>query len=263
MSSKKIAFVTGAGRGIGRGIALALAKDGFIVVGNGRTFNPDDTKKGLFEVKATIEREGGVFFPIKGDIVSDKDHQYMVDTILREFGRIDVLVNNAGVAPLKRLDMLETTEESYNLVMDINLKGTFFLTQNIANKMIEYTKNNSEVKPIIIFITSISVYFSSPSRAEYCISKAGLSTVSTLFAHRLAEYGINVYEIRPGITATDMTVNVKEKYDTLIREGLIPQNRWGTPDDMGRSVTALARGDFPYATGSVIEASGGMQIHRL
>jgi len=263
MKSKQVAFVTGAGRGIGRGIALALAKEGFIVAGNGRSFNPENTNKGLFEVKKTIEKADGTFFPIKGDVSSGQDRQFMVDTIIQKYGNIDVLVNNAGVAPQKRLDMLETTEESYDQVMDINLKGPFFLTQKIANKMIEYKKSHLQSEPKIIFVTSISAYFSSPSRAEYCISKAGLSSVSMLFAHRLAENGVNVYEIRPGIITTDMTAGVKEKYDKLIAEGLIPQNRWGTPEDVGKSVAALTRGDFSYATGTVIEASGGMQIHRL
>jgi NAD(P)-dependent dehydrogenase (short-subunit alcohol dehydrogenase family) len=263
MKSKQVAFVTGAGRGIGRGIALALAKEGFIVAGNGRSFNPEDTNKGLFEVKKTIEQAGGTFLPIKGDVSSGQDRQFMVDAIIQKYGHVDVLVNNAGVAPLKRLDMLETTEESYDRVMDINLKGPFFLTQKIANRMIEYKKSHLQSEPKIIFVTSISVYFSSPSRAEYCISKAGLSSVSMLFTHRLAENGINVYEIRPGIIATDMTAGVKEKYDKLIAEGLIPQNRWGTPEDVGKSVAALTRGDFPYATGTIIEAGGGMHIHRL
>jgi NAD(P)-dependent dehydrogenase (short-subunit alcohol dehydrogenase family) len=263
MESKKIAFVTGAGRGIGRGIALALAQEGFIVAGNGRTFNPDDTTKGLFEVKKTIEQTGETFFPLKGDISSDQDRQDMVNAIIQKYDKIDVLVNNAGVSPLKRSDLLETTAESYDRVMNINLKGPFFLTQMIANKMIEYKRKSTKVEPKIIFVTSISVYYSSPSRAEYCISKAGLSSVSSLFAHRLAAEGISVYEIRPGIIETDMTATVKDKYDKLIHEGLIPQNRWGTPEDIGRSVAALARGDFPYATGTVIEASGGMQIQRL
>ena len=263
MIKQKIAFVTGAGRGIGRGIAQALANEGFIVVGNGRSFNPDDTVKGLFEVKKTIEKSGGTFFPIQGDVSSADDRKKMIAAIYQKFGKIDVLVNNAGVAPLKRIDMLETTEESYDRVMEINLKGPFFLTQAIANKMIEHKNKNSADEPKIIFVTSISVYFSSPSRAEYCISKAGLSNTSTLYAHRLAEFGINVYEIRPGITETDMTLGVKEKYDKLITEGLIPQNRWGTPEDMGKSVAALVRGDFPYSTGTIIEASGGMQIQRL
>ena len=263
MTEQKVAFVTGASRGIGRGVALALANEGFTVVGNGRSFFPEDTDKGLFEVKKTIEESGGNFFPIQGDVSSPDDRERMITEILMKYGKIDLLVNNAGVAPLKRMDMLETTEESYDRVMDINLKGPFFLTQAIANKMIEYKNENPTYEPKIIFVTSISVYFSSPSRAEYCISKAGLSNVSTLFAHRLAEYGINVYEIRPGITDTDMTSGVKEKYDKLIAEGLIPQNRWGTPEDMGKSVAALARGDFPYSTGTIIEASGGMQIQRL
>ncbi|MCF6268978.1 MAG: 3-ketoacyl-ACP reductase [Melioribacteraceae bacterium] len=263
MEEEKIAFVTGAGKGIGRGIALSLSKKGFIVVGNGRSFDPKNLENGLFEVKKTIELSGGIFFPIQGDVSLAEDRDRMVDAIYNEYGKIDILVNNAGVAPLKRLDMLETTEESYDRVMDINLKGPFFLTQAIANKMIEHKKENPKMKPIIIFVTSISVYYSSPSRAEYCISKAGLSNVSTLYAHRLAEHGINVYEIRPGITATDMTTGVKEKYDKLIAEGLVPQNRWGTPEDIGRSVAALAIGDFPYSTGTIIEASGGMQIQRL
>jgi NAD(P)-dependent dehydrogenase (short-subunit alcohol dehydrogenase family) len=263
MNDKKIAFVTGAGRGIGRGIAIALAKEGFIVAGNGRTYNPDDSQKGLFEVKKVIEKHGGRFFPLKGDVSSEKDRQYMVKTILEKYEKIDILVNNAGVALLKRLDMLETTSESYDRVMDINLKGPFFLTQLIANHMIKYKKRQKQTEPKIIFITSISAYYSSPDRAEYCISKAGLSNVSLLYAHRLSEYDIQVYEIRPGIIATDMTAGVKEKYDNLIREGLIPQNRWGTPEDIGKSVVSLARGDFSYATGTVIEASGGMQIHRL
>jgi NAD(P)-dependent dehydrogenase (short-subunit alcohol dehydrogenase family) len=263
MKLKQVALVTGAGRGIGRGIALTLAKEGFIVAGNGRSFNPENTNKGLFEVKETIEQAGGTFFPIKGDVSSGQDRQFMVDAIIQKYGHIDVLVNNAGVAPQKRLDILKTTEESYDRVMDINLKGPFFLTQMIANKMIEYKKRHLQTEPKIIFVTSISVYFSSPSRAEYCISKAGLSNVSMLFAHRLAENGINVYEIRPGIIATDMTAGVKEKYDKLIAEGLIPQNRWGTPEDVGKSVAALTRGDFSYATGTIIEAGGGMHIQRL
>jgi NAD(P)-dependent dehydrogenase (short-subunit alcohol dehydrogenase family) len=263
MKSKRVAFVTGAGRGIGRSIALALAGEGFIVAGNGRSFNPDNKKKGLFEVKAAIEEAGGIFFPIQGDVSSASDRQNMVSTIIDKYGKVDVLVNNAGVAPLKRMDVLQTSEESYDRVMNINLKGPFFLSQLIAGKMIEHNKKNPEAVQQIIFITSISAYFSSPARAEYCISKAGLSSVANIFAHRLAESGINVFEVRPGIIDTDMTAGVKEKYDKLIAEGLIPQNRWGTPEDIGRSVVSLARGDFPYATGTVIEASGGMQIHRL
>ena len=263
MNTKRIAFVTGAGRGIGRGIAIALAKEGYTVAGNGRSFDPDNFEKGLFEVKKVIEKEGGAFIPLKGDVSSKDDRYNMVDAIINKYGRIDLLVNNAGVAPLKRIDMLETTEESYDRLMEINLKGPFFLTQAIAGKMIEEKVKNQASTPKIIFITSISAYFSSPSRAEYCISKAGLSSGSTLFAHRLSEYGIPVYEIRPGIIKTDMTAGVKEKYDKLIAEGLIPENRWGTPEDIGKIVAALARGDFPYSTGTIIETSGGMQIHRL
>ena len=182
---------------------------------------------------------------------------------MEKFGRIDLLVNNAGVAPEQRLDILETTPASFDRVLSINLRGPFFLTQAVATQMIAQKKQHPESRPSIIFITSVSAYMSSPSRAEYCLSKAGLSMAAAIFADRLSEFGINVYEIRPGVIKTDMTAAVEGKYDKLIGEGLIPQQRWGLPEDVGKAVAALASGAFEYSTGLVIEVSGGMNIRRL
>jgi NAD(P)-dependent dehydrogenase (short-subunit alcohol dehydrogenase family) len=187
----------------------------------------------------------------------------MLRAALDAFGRVDVLVNNAGTAPSKRLDILEVTPESYDRVLAVNTRGTFFLTQHFAQHMVERTKQDPQAKPVIIFISSISADTSSPSRAEYCISKAAISHAARIFADRLAEFGINVYEVRPGIIETDMTAPVKEKYDRLIADGLAPQKRWGTPADVGKAVASLARGDFGYSTGAIIEISGGMNIKRL
>ena len=262
MSNNKVALITGASRGIGRGIAISLAKAGFDIVGNSRQYDPENKKTGLFEVKKNVEAVGVKFLPVKGDISSDGDRQKIVETVLGEFGHIDLLVNNAGVAPLKRMDILETTAESFDRVLSINARGPFFLTQLVAKKMIDQIGEYND-KPCIIFISSISAYVSSPSRAEYCISKAALSHTARLFADRLAEHGINVYEIQPGIIKTDMTDSVKEKYDNLIDNGLIPQNRWGYPEDIGKAVVSLTAGSFAYSTGLVLEISGGMNINRL
>jgi NAD(P)-dependent dehydrogenase (short-subunit alcohol dehydrogenase family) len=261
---KSVAIITGAGRGIGRGIAIELAKNNFDIAGIGITFNPENKDKGLFEVKKRVEELNSVFLPIKGDIASIENHKNILNLVLYTFGQIDLLVNNAGVAPVKRLDILETTPESFDRVLSINTKGTFFLTQLIANQMIKQIKEkNNENKPAIVFISSISANVSSPSRAEYCMSKAAMSHAATMYADRLSEFGINVYEIRPGVIKTDMTAAVQTKYDKLISEGLIPQNRWGYPEDVGKAVTALAKGYFPYSTGMVIEVSGGMNIKHL
>lgn len=263
MNKKPVAFITGGGRGIGRGIAVELAKEGLNIACNDIEFNPRDLTKGLFEVKEKVEGLGSAFLPVQGDVSSGEDHKRMLDIILKEFGRIDILVNNAGVAPLKRMDILETTPESYDRVLSINSKGPFFLSQLIAKQMIKQVNDNYEYKPVIVFISSISADVSSVLRAEYCISKANLSMTAKLFADRLSEYGINVYEIRPGIIQTDMTAGVKEKYDKLIGEGLVPQKRWGFPEDIGKAVAAFAKGYFPFSTGAVLEVSGGMDIRRL
>jgi NAD(P)-dependent dehydrogenase (short-subunit alcohol dehydrogenase family) len=258
-----VAFITGAGQGIGRGIALELAKKGYCIAGNDIVYTPDNTLKGLFEVKKTVESLENTFLPVRGDISSLDDHGKMLEGILREFGKINILVNNAGVSPEKRVDVLKTSAESFDRVLSINTRGAFFLTQKVANQMIEQVKKGRTGRDCIIFISSISAAVSSPSRAEYCISKAALSQVSRVFADRLAEYGIGVYEIRPGIIKTDMTAPVQEKYERLIKNGLVPQKRWGYPEDVGKAVAAVAEGYFDYSTGLVIEVSGGMNIQRL
>jgi len=263
LSKSPVALVTGAGQGIGRSIAIELAREGFNIAGFDILHDPKNKKKGLFEVKGRVERLGRRFLPVRLDIASIAGHDRAVETALEEFGRIDVLVNNAGVAPEKRLDILETTPESYDRVMGINARGTFFLTQNVARRMAARISGEDAAPPSIIFITSISAAVSSPSRPEYCISKAAASMAAMLFTHALAPCGIAVYEVRPGIIATDMTAPVKAKYDRLIAGGLVPQGRWGLPEDVGRAVAALACGAFGFSTGAVIEVSGGMNIRRL
>jgi len=258
MTDKPVALITGAGRGIGRGIALELAREGFAVAGCDIVFEPENPAAGLFEVKAAIETTGGDFFPLRADIAAIGTHDGLLKAVLDRFGRLDVLVNNAGVAPETRRDILETTPESFDRLMSINLRGPFFLTQKAARIM-----EASAGQGTIIFITSISAEASSTVRAEYCVSKAGLSMAARTFADRLAGSGIRVYEVRPGIIRTDMTAPVREKYDKLIGEGLVPQGRWGLPEDVGKAVAALAKGAFAYSTGLVIEVSGGMNIRRL
>lgn len=257
------AVVTGAGQGIGRGIALALVREGFDVVGIDAVFDPGNRKKGLFEVKARVEKLGGRFLPVAGDISRIEDHDRMLDAAVGVCGRIDLLVNNAGVSPLRRVDVLETPTASYDRLMAINARGPFFLTQNAARRMAAQKPRRGGPGPAIVFITSVSAAVSSVSRAEYCVSKAALSMTATVFADALAAKGIAVYEIRPGIISTDMTAGVKDKYDRLIAGGLVPQGRWGFPEDVGRAVAALARGDLGYSTGAVIEVSGGMNIRRF
>lgn len=265
VKENSVALVTGAGQGIGRGISLELAKNGFDIVGVDIALEPENKIKGLFEVKECVEELDSAFFPVQGDVSSLKDHEIILKQALDRFGKIDVLVNNAGVAPEKRTDILEMTPESYDRLLSINARGPFFLTQKIANQMVKKAKKDRalKLKPCIIFISSISAYVSSPSRAEYCVSKAALSQAARVFADRLSEYNINVFEVRPGIIRTDMTAPVREKYDKLIAQGLVPQKRWGFPEDVGKAVASLARGDFGYSTGLVIEVSGGMNIRHL
>jgi NAD(P)-dependent dehydrogenase (short-subunit alcohol dehydrogenase family) len=212
----------------------------------------------LFEVRAAVEAAGGEFFPVRADIAAIGTHDDLLTAVLERFGRLDVLVNNAGVSPVTRRDVLEMTVESFDRVLGINLRGPFFLTQKAARIM-----EASAAKGTIIFITSISAEASSTARAEYCVSKAGLSMASRTFADRLAGSGVRVYEVRPGIIRTDMTAPVRERYDKLIAEGLVPQGRWGFPEDVGKAVAALAKGAFAYSTGLVLEVSGGMNIRRL
>jgi 3-oxoacyl-[acyl-carrier protein] reductase len=263
MNKRPVAFITGASRGIGRGIAIELARHGYDLAGNSRLFDSANQTSGLFEVKRRVEELGSTFLPLQGDVAVLEDHERMTEKILETFGQIDLLVNNAGVAPEQRRDILETTAASFDRVMAINLRGPFFLTQRVAAQMIAQKKTQPESRASIVFITSVSAYMSSPSRAEYCLSKAGLSLAAAIFADRLSEFGINVYEVRPGIIKTDMTAAVAGKYDELIGEGLIPQQRWGLPEDVGKAVVALASDAFSYSTGLVVEVSGGMNIRRL
>lgn len=260
MVDMRVALVTGAGRGIGNGIACQLAKDGFAVV-----IMDVHEESSVIENINKVKEVGRPVLYVRGDITSAESRQNVVDRVMNEFGRIDVLVNNAGVAPRQRMDILETTEESMDFVLGVNLKGTFFLTQLVANIMVKEVEENKieGVRPAIVNISSMSAYTSSTSRGEYCISKAGVSMITTLYADRLAEYGINVYEIRPGIIMTDMTSVVKEKYDKLIAEGLTPIKRWGYPEDIGNAVSVLCSGKLAYSTGDIINVDGGFHIRRL
>lgn len=260
---ERCAIVTGASRGIGRGIALELARRGCNIVINGVSADPAQMEKGAYAVEREIQEMGRETLVVRADISEAEDRERLVQETLERFGRIDLLVNNAGVAPKVRMDILETEEESLDRLIRINLRGPFFLTQRVAREMVKQVEAGTTHTPVVVFVTSISAATPSPSRPEYCISKAGLSMASKLFASRLIECGIQVYEVRPGIIATDMTSVVKEKYDKLIGEGLVPQKRWGYPEDIGRLVAAMANGDFGYAPGAIVEASGGMQIQPL
>lgn len=258
MASGKVAVVTGGSRGIGRGIALGLAEAGFDVV-----VNYNRSSQAADEVVAQVEAVGRRAVAVQADISSTEDRNRFVDTALEEFGYIDVLVNNAGVAPEVRADILEATEESFDRVMRINLRGPYFLTQRVAKHMIEYVKEVPTARPKIVNVGSMSAYTSSTSRGDYCLSKAGIGMMTKLYADRLAEYGILVYEVRPGIIATDMTSAVKEKYDALFAEGVTPIRRWGTPEDVAKAVVALAEGALPYSTGEVLNIDGGFHLRRL
>ncbi|MBW2058803.1 MAG: 3-ketoacyl-ACP reductase [Deltaproteobacteria bacterium] len=256
--ARQVALVTGSRRGIGLGIAMALAREGFTVVLNGRA-SPSATR-GIIEKVGSL---GGRVEYLQADVSVGSDRERLVKTIAELFGRLDILVNNAGVAPESRVDILEATEESFDRLIEVNLKGPYFLTQRVANWMIEQKREDKRRTPKIINISSVSAYTASPSRGEYCISKAGLSMTTALFAVRLAQYGIGVYEIRPGIMETDMTAPVREKYNRLISEGVTPIRRWGTPEDVARAVLAIARDYFPFSTGEVIDVDGGFHLRTL
>jgi len=259
----KTAVITGASRGIGRAIALTLAAEGFHIAGIARSLQARGSIPGLMDLKEPVEQHKVQFLPVAGDISDIRQHREMLCTIIRQFGQINLLVNNAGIGPSVRKDILETEPDSFDKVLSVNLRGAFFFTQSVAAMMLEDMENPMVSSPAIVFITSISADASSTDRAEYCISKAGLSMAAKAYAHRLAPAGIRVFEIRPGIINTLMTKPVKEKYDTMIAGGLIPQQRWGQPEDVAKVVAAIARGDLDYSTGSVIEVSGGMNIKRL
>ena len=258
MTELRTAVVSGAARGIGKAIAVQLARDGFAVV----MADIADREHAEESIQAVVA-SGNPAIYVKGDIASDAGRRQILETTLETFGRIDVLVNNAGVAPKTRMDLLQTTEESMDFVLGVNLKGTFFLTQLTANVMISHIRDYGAQKPVIVNISSVSAYASSTQRGEYCISKAGVSMITALFADRLAEYGICVFEVRPGIIMTDMTSVVKEKYDKLIEGGLTPIKRWGYPEDVAKAVSLLCSGQLAFSTGEIINVDGGFHVRRL
>jgi 3-oxoacyl-[acyl-carrier protein] reductase len=257
-TSKKVAIITGSGRGIGRGIAIQLAQAGWTIVIND-IGNPEPP----VETLQLLEQEGAKGLIVMGNITIAADRQRIVDETITAFGQIDLLVNNAGIGPRVRMDMLDISEESMNEVLAVNTVGPYFLTQLVSKKMIELIADKKIELGKIINIGSISAYTSSTSRAEYCISKAAVAMNTLLYADRLAEENINVYEIRPGIIKTPLTEGVKEKYDKLIAEGVTPIKRWGLPEDIGKAIVAIAEGYLPFSTGQIIDVDGGFHIHRL
>jgi len=263
MSSTPVILVTGASRGLGRGVALQCARAGYSIAVHfaGNQTAAEETVTLCRAAAASAEQK---FIPVRGNLAVADDRAGIFQQTLSVFGRLDALINNAGMAPRVRADLTETSEESYDEVMAVNLKGPHFLSQLAARHWLAH--RGESLLPggyKLVFITSVSANTASVNRGEYCLSKAGLAMAAQLWATRLANDGVQVFEIRPGIMATDMTTGVKEKYDKLIAEGLVPQMRWGTPEDVGRAVEALLRGHFPYSTGSVIEVDGGFHLRRL
>ncbi len=258
MDQKRVALITGGSRGIGLGIAKQLAQAGFDLAINGMRPESD-----VADVLDQLRANDVQVVYCQGNIGDSSDRKQIIEKVSSNFGRLNLLVNNAGVAPKERKDVLEMTEESFDRVLDINLKGSFFLTQRAANWMVEQKQASPKFKGSIITISSVSAETVSINRGEYCISKAGLGMVTQLFAVRLGEFDIPVYEVRPGIIKTDMTAGVQEKYDRLFAEGIAVQKRWGFSEDVGKAVASLAKGDFPYSTGQVILVDGGLSIPRL
>jgi 3-oxoacyl-[acyl-carrier protein] reductase len=254
----KTALITGGGRGIGLGISRKLAAEGWNLAISGL--------KEISLVVDTIkelESLGKKVCYYRSDISDDKDRATLLNSIKEDFEALNLLVNNAGVAPEKRLDILQATEESFDRLISINLKGPYFLTRDTARWMIEQKQEVADTQFVIVNIGSVSAELASPTRGDYCLSKAGVAMATKLWAARLAEYDIPVYEIQPGIIKTDMTEAVQAKYDKLIKEGLLLQKRWGLPEDIGKTVASLARGDLPYSTGQMIRVDGGLTLGRL
>ncbi|MDD5261378.1 MAG: 3-ketoacyl-ACP reductase [Methylacidiphilales bacterium] len=263
MPQPPVILITGASRGLGRGIALHAARDGYSIVIN-YAGNAQAAAETAARCKAEAKSSAQQFITVQADIGKAADRKRLLEESLAQLGRIDALVNNAGIAPRVRADLTEAGENSFDEVLGTNLKGPFFLTQAVANWWLQ-----KKSEPLlsggfkILFITSISADTASINRGEYCISKAGLAMVNQLWAVRLAGEGIQSFEIRPGIMETDMTAGVKEKYDKLLEEGLVPQKRWGFPEDVGRAVCAVLGGSFPFSTGEVIHVDGGFHLRRL
>jgi NAD(P)-dependent dehydrogenase (short-subunit alcohol dehydrogenase family) len=285
--ANRVALITGASRGIGRGIAIELARSGFDLIMNYRADQQAADRACGFALEAA-GREDACIVVCRADISEAAGRDALISFAKSRFGRLDLLVNNAGIGPEARTDLLEASENSFDRLIKVNLKGPYFLTQAVARWMIEQSANEGgatslasrsegqskvgsdsgeggrgQNRPMIINIGSISAYAASPDRGDYCVSKAGLSMMTSLFAARLAGYGINVYEVRPGIIRTDLTAPAAEKYDRLISNGLTPIGRWGTPEDVGRAVAAIASGALPFSTGEVINVDGGFHLRTL
>lgn len=257
-----VVIVTGASRGIGRSIALHAVQAGYSVVIN-YAHNHDAATETVALCRARQKYTEQRCILVRADVGKPEERDSLIDQTLDAYGRIDSIVNNAGIPPRIRRDITETTRDSFTEVLSVNLEAPFFLTQRVASYWLDSPRGPESSLRTVIFIGSISAESASLNRSEYCISKAALSMTAKLWAVRLAEAGIGVFEIRPGIMATDMTSGVKEKYDSLLGEGLVPQKRWGTPDDVGRTVQAILKGYFPFSTGEIIRIDGGLHIHKF
>jgi 3-oxoacyl-[acyl-carrier protein] reductase len=257
-ATRRVALVTGGTRGIGLGIASALAERGWALALSGLR-DEDAVGAVLDSLRA---RAADVLY-VRSDVSSTADRERLVDTVVERYGAPHALVNNAGRAPRVRADLLEATEASFEEVMRTNLQGPYFLTQQIVRAMLDRKASEPAFTAVVVFVTSVSAEMASANRGEYCVSKAGLAMTARLFASRLADQGFPIYEVRPGIVATDMTAAVRDSYDERIATGLVPERRWGTPADVGRVVAALVSGELPYSTGSVINVDGGLSIPRL
>jgi NAD(P)-dependent dehydrogenase (short-subunit alcohol dehydrogenase family) len=266
-NGRRVALITGASRGIGRGIALELAASGGYDLAINYASNEEAARATAADSARAASEAGHILRVeiIQGDIASTRDREGLIGFVRRTYGRLDLLVNNAGVAPNVRADILEAGEESFDRLIGINLKGPYFLTQLAARYMIEQLGGQPAApgERNIVTVSSISAYTASVNRGDYCISKAGLAMHTKLWAARLAACGIGVFEIQPGIIETDMTAGVRARYDKLFSEGLTPFPRWGTPSDVGKAVVAVAQGAFPYSTGMVLDVDGGFRLRRL
>ena len=255
---RRVALITGGTRGIGYGIAQALGREGLDLALCGRR-----PERELGEALETLRSTGASVLYRVADIGSDDDRRMLLDSVRERYGRLHVLVNNAGIGPRTRRDMFEADEKSFDEVMRVNMRGPYFLTRDAARWMVEQKQADVSFEGSIVTVGSVSATLASTSRGEYCVAKAGLAMMTQLWAVRLAEYGIGVYEIRPGIIRTDMTAGVAAKYDALIDEGLVPQRRWGTPGDVGAAAGMLVRGDLAFSTGQVVMVDGGLCVGRL
>ncbi len=263
MNPQSVALVTGSSRGLGRGIAESLSKLG-VSVAIHYGFNREAAEETISLCQRVALSPAQRFYAVQGDIGKAEGRAQLFDSTLSAFGRLDALVNNAGIAPRVRADITEATEDVFDEVIDVNLKGPYFLAQKAANYFL--ANPGQSLLPDgykLIFVSSLSAAVPSLNRGEYCISKAALAMVTQLWANRLADQGVSVLELRPGIMATDMTAGVKGKYDALIESGLVPQKRWGTPDDLGRAVSSILAGFFPFSTGDVINIDGGFHLRKL